>query len=340
MAVIELVLTWVVPAPLRYLYPQPLYDVDERLGWVMRPHQHTFTIDKPVTTNSLGFRSPEIPSRKGPGVLRVLCLGDSQTFGNGVAQDRTYAARLQARMAAREGAPPVEVINTGVQGWDPVQEVDLLERVTPLMEPDVVILGMNLNDMGDAVRTHKEQLIDTRTGEFARDGLKKWTPYRLIYFLKRSRLVTLAYWRLELLQGGGKANPLNSVLEGVTPASYEEGWRIIEAALRRARDLASAQGFRLIVFPIPAAQEFRGDYPREQYRSRVLALAGRVGAERFDPTPALKAMGGGFERYFIMWDGHISSEAHDVIASMLADLIVHPASPAPLAGDAAGTRPE
>ena len=340
LALIELALTWVVPPPLRYLYPQPLYDVDERLGWVMKPHQHTFTIDKPVTTNSLGFRSPEIPSRKGPGVLRVLCLGDSQTFGNGVAQDGTFAARLQARMAAREGAPQIEVINTGVQGWDPVQEVDLLERVTPLLQPDVVILAMNLNDMGDAVRTHKEQLIDTRTGEFVRDGIKRWTPYRLIYFLKRSRLVTLVYWRLGILQGGGEANPLNAVLEGDTPPSYEEGWRIIEGVLRRARDMASERGFRLIVFPIPVGQELRGDYPREQYRSRVLALAGKVGAESFDPTPALKARAGGFERYFIMWDGHISAEAHEAIADMLADLIAHPASRGPVGKAAAGPLPE
>lgn len=340
LVLIEIVLTWFLPPPLRYVYPQPLYDVDEQLGWIMKPHQHAFTVDKPVTTNSLGFRSPEIPSRKPPGVLRVLCLGDSQTFGNGVAQDRTYPARLQARMFAAADAPPVEVINTGVQGWDPVQEVDLLERVAPLLQPDVVILGINLNDIGDAVRTHKEALVDPRTGEFARDGLKQWLPYRLIYLLKRSRLVTLVYWRLGLLQSGGKANPLTAVLEGDTPPRYEEGWRRIEEVLRRAKNLASARGFRLIVFPVPAAQEFREDYPREQYRSRVVALADRVGLERFDPTPALKTQGGGFERFFIMWDGHISADTHDAIAAMLAEIISRPASPVPIAGAAAMTRPK
>jgi lysophospholipase L1-like esterase len=325
---LEAVLALFLPAPLIYRYPQPLYDLDEQLGWVMRPHQHSFTIDKPVATNSFGFRSPEIVPAKPPGLLRILCLGDSQTFGNGVDQDLTYPALLQARIGSRAGTSHVQVVNTGVQGYDPVQEVDLLQRLAPRLRPDVVTVGIYLNDMGDAVRTDKKELIDPRTGEFARRGARSWTPYPLIYLLKRSRLVTFIYWRVVLLQSGGAANPMTDVLEGHTPARYEEGWRLIENALVRARDLGTAQGFRVIVFPVPAAQDFRKDYPREQYRSRVLKMAERLGLDRFDPTPVLKSRGGGFERYFIMWDGHISVATHQAIAAMLDERISFPATSA------------
>jgi len=178
--------------------------------------------------------------------------------------------------------------------------------------------------MGDAVRGDKLDMLDPSTGEFKRTGIKRLTPYRLIYLVKRSRLFTLVDWRLRILHSGGAVDDLTSVLEGRTPARYEEGWRLIEASLTRAKDLASQRGFRLIVFPVPAAQEFRGKYPNEQYRSRVMDVASHVGVEHFDPTPRLKADGGGFERYFIMWDGHISASTHGVIAKILADMVETP----------------
>src|SRR5262245_46400500 len=132
---IEVLLTFFLPPPLRYRYPQALYNRDEQLGWVMRPGQHTFTIDQPVSTNALGFRSPEIESRDGKGLL-VVCLGDSQTFGNGVAQDRTYPAVLQSLLAGRRPGLRVQVVNTGVQGYGPVQEVHLLDRLLSQLHPD------------------------------------------------------------------------------------------------------------------------------------------------------------------------------------------------------------
>jgi len=147
-ALIEAVLAVLIPPPLHYRYPQPLYDRDDRLGWIMKPQQHAHAIDRPVITNPLGLRSPEVAPRKQPGELRVVCLGDSQAFGKGVAHDQTYPARLQAVLAARDGSRPIEVVNTGVQGYDPVQEIELLQRLAPTLQPDIVTIGIYLNDMG------------------------------------------------------------------------------------------------------------------------------------------------------------------------------------------------
>jgi lysophospholipase L1-like esterase len=309
--------------PQHYRYPQPLHQPDERLGWVLIPGEHGYTIDQPVTINALGFRSPEIAVLKQPGGVRVLCLGDSQTFGNGVAQDATYPARLQSLLAARLAARRVEVINAGVQAYDTIQEVSQLELLAPRLKPDVVTLGFYINDIGETLRPDRKTLVEKGSGEFGRNGfIRRLAPYRLIYLLKRSRLVTLTFWRLQLLMGGGRSNPVTEVLEGRTPEPYEEGWRAIEQALVRARALAAADGFELIVFPVPAGQEFRGSYPNEQYRSRFLALATKLGLDHFDLTPTMKAAGGGYQAYFIPWDSHINSRTHDLIARSLADRIL------------------
>lgn len=334
-ALAEIVLSWLVPAPLHYVYPQPQHLRDSQLGWVMRPGQSTFTIDRKLTTNSLGLRSPELnPQRSGKG-LRVVCFGDSQTLGNGVGQDETYPAQLQTRFSSGSPAEVAEVVNAGVGGYNTTQEVNLLFRMAPLLSPDVVTIGFYLNDVGEARRKDMDILDDS--GEERRRGLKRLTPYRLIYLMKRSRLVTLVYWRLRMLAADNEGNPLHQVLLGRTPPEYEESWRIIEEDLSRARGLAREKGFRLIVFPVPDGQEFLEDCPKEQYRSRFNALAGKLGIEHFDPTPVMKALGGTFDTYFITWDGHINPRTHGLIAESLYEMLTRPAPGAP-AGGAEPTR--
>lgn len=321
MAVLEVALAPLTPPPLRYRSPQPLHMTDPELGWTLKPNQHSFTIDQLVTTNGLGLRSPEIAVRKPAGVFRVLCLGDSQTFGNGVTQDRTYAAMLRPLLAPTPGSRLVESINGGVQGYDTLQEVALLERLAPQIEPDVVTLGFYLNDIGDVLRTNKTSMA-AETGEFRRDGLKRLIPYPVIYLAKRSRLITLVLWRLNLLAYGGPSDPGNQVLRGADPPQYEPAWRLIEESLSKARDLAISLGFRLIVFPVPALPGVINPSPSERYRSRFLTIAARLGIDRCDPTPAFLEAGGDPKRFFIPWDGHLSTEGHEIIARSLARAIL------------------
>ncbi|TMH88523.1 MAG: hypothetical protein E6H45_00315, partial [Betaproteobacteria bacterium] len=77
--ILELSLRVIYPAPIRFLYPQEFYDFDAEMEHVLRPGQTAFTHDHPVRINSLGLRDREITQQPGPGALRVLALGDSQT---------------------------------------------------------------------------------------------------------------------------------------------------------------------------------------------------------------------------------------------------------------------
>lgn len=316
----EFVLALLMPPPLRYYYPQPLHVPDSSLGWVMKPNQHSYTIDKPVVTNSDGFRSPPVRQPKPASGLRIICLGDSQTFGNGVAQDETYPARLQTRLTARESSASVEVINAGIQAYGIHQEVRLLERIAPVLKPDFVTIGFYLNDIFDVLRSVNDTEITE--GEFKREGaLKQFIPYSLIYALKRSRLITLLYWKYRIWDSDLNGDPTKEILLGKTPEKLQKSWKLIEDTLLRARSLAAAHRFRLIVFPVPVGQEFLAEYPNEEYRSRFLALAEKLAIHAIDPTPQMKSAGGGFERYFITWDGHINSLTHDYISEFLFNKI-------------------
>lgn len=128
------------------------YAPDPDLLWTLRP---STVIDAEgfgfcrARTNSDGLRGPALPGAKAPGEFRVLCLGDSVTFGlcleDGLAPPRLLEDALRA--APEFAGRTVRVINAGVPGYSSVQGMRLLERLLHL-EPDVVIFWFGMNDAG------------------------------------------------------------------------------------------------------------------------------------------------------------------------------------------------
>ncbi|HZL98774.1 MAG TPA: GDSL-type esterase/lipase family protein [Planctomycetota bacterium] len=97
--------------------------------------------------NALGLRGDELPATRDPQELRVLCVGDSFTFGGGVETQDAWPAQLQALVGPPE-ASGVRVLNGGANGWDtPWQRLYLEKRGLREVRPDVVVLGWNWNDL-------------------------------------------------------------------------------------------------------------------------------------------------------------------------------------------------
>lgn len=99
-----------------------------------------------VALNSRGFRGPEFESPPRPSRLRIVCLGDSWTFGANVGQDDAYPQRLEA--LARQAFPgaDLEVLNLGVLGYSSYQGIEVLRSVGLALEPDVIVIGYGMND--------------------------------------------------------------------------------------------------------------------------------------------------------------------------------------------------
>jgi hypothetical protein len=104
--------------------------------------------------NAQGFRGPEVAQTKPAGTLRIACIGDSHTFGYGVADGETWPARLQELLRARFPVHGLEVLNCGVDAYDTLQEVRWMQRRVLAFDPDLVILQYYVNDT--AVRDEGE----------------------------------------------------------------------------------------------------------------------------------------------------------------------------------------
>ncbi|MHC4470514.1 MAG: SGNH/GDSL hydrolase family protein, partial [Planctomycetota bacterium] len=131
-----------------------IYSPHPRFLWTLHPSTR---IDVPergfvdILTNSLGLRGKEPPLEKEPGELRVLCLGDSVTFGLGLRDGEPWPDRL-AKALRRSLAPSgkrVRVVNGAVPGWSSVQGMRLLDEMSWL-EPDFVVFWFGLNDVKEA----------------------------------------------------------------------------------------------------------------------------------------------------------------------------------------------
>jgi lysophospholipase L1-like esterase len=120
-----------------------IYEPDPVLYWKLKPNQNCYTkVDrKPVHINSLGTRGPEFAPTKPPGTFRILCLGDSRTFGWGLSEPETYCGVLE-RLQQEHAAPgvKVEVINAGVNAWSYPQLQAYFRDVGVRYLPDIVVV--------------------------------------------------------------------------------------------------------------------------------------------------------------------------------------------------------
>lgn len=115
----------------------PIHVFSPTLGWTVRPNLRT----DGVTSNSRGVRGThEYTSEPPRGMRRIVCVGDSFTFGERLRDEETMPARLEVELNAG-GAPRWEVVNLGVVGYGTDQQWLLLSQDGLRYQPDIVVLS-------------------------------------------------------------------------------------------------------------------------------------------------------------------------------------------------------
>jgi hypothetical protein len=92
-----------------------------------------------------GLRDRDFVTPKPPGTFRIILLGDSTVFGTDIPLQQTLAKRLEASLVDRVST--VEVVNAGVIGWSPFNELHWLRTRGHELEPDLVVVGFCMNDV-------------------------------------------------------------------------------------------------------------------------------------------------------------------------------------------------
>ena len=144
---------------------------DPWLIWRLRPNVKNaiweFTV---VSTNGQGFRHPGDIGRKRKGAIRILCLGDSVTFGFRVplvfpeypdAYAREficYPLLVEKRLRDANPGKLIEVIPMAVPAYTSYQGLNWLERDISRLKPDVVTTCFGWNDVSYRVASDHDAM--------------------------------------------------------------------------------------------------------------------------------------------------------------------------------------
>jgi lysophospholipase L1-like esterase len=124
--------------------------IQKKEGLIFEPNSKasykTIEFDYTANINSLGLRDKEIAIDKGDN-YRVLCFGDSWTFGWGVEVENSWPKQLESFLVAK-GFRNIEIINCGQGGQFTSTYKKYMEKAIPLLKPDLVLVGvLQLDDL-------------------------------------------------------------------------------------------------------------------------------------------------------------------------------------------------
>jgi len=117
--------------------------------------------------NSLGFRGPEVRQNKPSSMVRVVCIGTSESYGLYESPGKEWPSQLQAILPTSK----YEVVNASVVGLD-LSSFDayLKKHILPL-DPDIIILvvsplfyvtGIERTAAENSLSAQTERKIETR----------------------------------------------------------------------------------------------------------------------------------------------------------------------------------
>ena len=136
-----------------------IFEGDPLLLWRVKPNLREAVWDFTVlSTNEEGIRTTYPTREKPEGTFRIVCLGDSVTFGYRVPviwperpteYDRTwlpYPALLEKELRASNLNRRIEVFPMAVPGYTSHQGLAWLRRDIDFLQPDMIITSFGWND--------------------------------------------------------------------------------------------------------------------------------------------------------------------------------------------------
>ena len=313
---------------------QQIFLPDDRMGYRLRPgaaitfSTREFTTD--IAINPQGVRDEPI-GPKAPGERRVVVLGDSIVLAVQVGLEQTFCKVLERRLNAR-AAPGggYRVIDAGVQGYGPVEELLFFRHVAAAFEPDLVLVTTFVaNDAVEAfdarwrLEPRRSQTAEAR--DEAERTLRRILRRSIVLQVVRQRLRQLAE---RLGRSPAPERPVATYLER-PPEFIPKGLEVSRLVLGRLAQEATARGARTAIVLMPA--RFQLD-PAEfdRLRSVVEPLGGRLrvdgASERFrdalaplglpviDLLPRFRAEA---RNPFFDTTVHLTPDGHERVAAVL-----------------------
>ncbi len=275
-------------------------DPNPNLSFTNRPYGHAFLMGQDVQISSQGLRDREFSLQKPPGTYRIMMLGDSTTFGWGVAANDTASKVLERELTAAHlpGYDRFEVLNTGVGNYDTVQEMTYYKTAGRNFHPDLVVLVYFINDPEPVPVQRQIPFMD-------RSYLVAYVQNRWDGVLRR--IGTRPDWRAYYA----------SLYDDNKP-----GFQACKAALRELASLTRADHAKLVVALLPELHQINRDYPFTAAHQKITNIVQAENVPVVELIEGLRNHGPEETLWITPLDDHPNAKANRFIAAQLRDTIV------------------
>ncbi|HJT60305.1 MAG TPA: SGNH/GDSL hydrolase family protein [Burkholderiales bacterium] len=286
--------------------------------WSGQPNGRGMHAGVPVAFNDFGYRDVRRAAVPAPGTVRVLALGDSVTYGMGVAQEHTFPRQTEGLLSAARGAP-VEVLNLGMPGYNTLHQLALLREMGLALQPKIVVVGFLYNDIELSSAQKEGGVVTQQPAESLPRSIKSQFNAAALWLKQHSLFVAWLSPRLGNVLRPLGVKGLGQV--GEVKDQYVDSnpnWRRMQAALLEMKQLTAERGIELVVMIIPAMARFSdATYPIKEYHQAVAGFCRSNGIKVLDLLPAF--WGGDGTQYWISaTDGHPNAQGQRIIAEALA----------------------
>jgi len=288
----------------------------DRIPGMFEPNQNLTETPHPrlhyrVTINSLGYRGPEIDPRKSNETVRILCIGDSGTYGEFVDDSDTLSVLLQRQL--RQDGFPVEVINGGVPGTTIVDQVQFLRRGMAL-DPDIIVWTFSENDITD-LGAAVPQYIALQQNRL----LKSKPGFKLFYDLVRDTALFNYLLKVRATWTIYARTPSQPAEASIAPEDeqkmYESWWNLYADELKGVQHFLTDRRVHLLFNVYPTHQRIGVPTPMEPRQANQLQRAQDLARSMGIPTIETLSwfLHSGHtkeELYHLPYDGHANGNGY------------------------------
>ncbi|MCB9780693.1 MAG: hypothetical protein H6742_19150 [Alphaproteobacteria bacterium] len=286
---------------------------DATTRWSLPPHTVVVREAVEYRVNRFGMRGPEVVPKPAH-TLRLLSLGDSTVWGDGVAEDATFTSLAATRLTERWGCP-VEPVHGAVPGWDAGQNLVRLKELGRTIDPDVVVIATMWSDAFPQRAAQDGSFVDLG---YVRSPLRRLATYRVLRTLLSP---WLAARHVRWLAGQQDVADGATLYDGLL-RTYTANLRALAA---ESRELGAVPVF--LALPAPFDGE---DAPVpetiQEFRAAMAMVAEESGGPLVDGRAHLRANGLGAEVFFDQV--HPTAVGHALIGDALVQALADRPPPA------------
>jgi hypothetical protein len=241
--------------------------------------------------------------------FRILVVGDSFAWGDGVHPEDTFAMRLETRLDAVSRGPDFEVINWSRPGWNTVMEYRSVEANIDEISPDLLLLAFVLND---AEPFNAEKVAALRVGLVDREP--RLPPSAYLY--RHSRFYSMIWDRLENTRK-------RRAYTAYYPSLFEgPDWKACLRALESFRDLTRERSIPMVLIVFPIFDSPMDDsYGYGSLHDRMREVAESLGIPVLDLMEAYRGVNVYRLAVVPFTDAHPNELAHRIAADATLDFL-------------------